>query len=133
MSEWQDADKRLAGQAKLRPIEELRDTALWMILPGAITKVLEAAEAEGWQFHGKGASIAFRLDKEGDELALPLYLTWQIGKTPGGKVSFRAGNAGTPIMAPMSVADAIEYMADPTLIWPTEEGTEDDGTEAAKP
>lgn len=137
MSEWQEADKRLAGQARLRSIaDELMDTPLWTVLPSEIRKVLESAAADGWQLHGKGASIAFRLDKEDDELALPLYLFWQIGKTPTGRVSFRAGSAGTPIMAPMSIADAIAYMADPTLIWPDEEGNDSeraDGEEAAKP
>ena len=54
-------------------IEEFKTLALWQILPASITKMLNAAQAEGWELHGKGATICFRLDRAEDELDLPVY------------------------------------------------------------
>lgn len=100
-------------------IEELRELALWEILPASIRKALDLAEAEGWQLHGKGATIAFRLDRGEDELDLPAYAIWEIGKTPKGAISFRSGKGGVPHMK-LSTSDLTEYLQDPTVVYPLE-------------
>jgi hypothetical protein len=100
-------------------ITELRELSLWGMLPRGIQKALEEAASLGWELHGKGATIAFRLDRAQDGLDLPVYALWTIGKTPKGAVSFHAGKAGVP-HATLSISDLSEYLKDPSVVYPLE-------------
>jgi hypothetical protein len=82
--------------------------------------VIKAAEENGWQLNGKGATFALRLDHPTDELAVPFYICWQVGETAKGALSFRYMSAATATLQPLSAGDALEYLADPTVIYPEE-------------
>src|SRR5215469_18082462 len=111
------------------PIELLG--ALGTTLPGNVRKVIEAAAANGWQANGQGFTFCMRLDKPQDELAFPVYVTWQVGTTPKGATSFRFWNSGTATLQKLSASDLLAYLADPTLIWPAEEGQESEESAAS--
>lgn len=110
-------------------IEEFKTLPLWGLLPASIRKVLEAAQGEGWDLHGKGATIAFRLDRAQDDLDLPCYVQWEIGVTPKGAQSFRSGKGGVPHAA-LSASDVLEYLADPTTVYPLEDEPDEPETPA---
>jgi hypothetical protein len=93
-------------------------------LPSHVRKVAEVATEHGWQLNGKGATLCLRLDHPDDELALPFYITWQLGETPKGALSCHYMSAATVTLQPLSIGDALEYLKDPTLIYPEEHGEE---------
>jgi hypothetical protein len=95
-------------------LAELRDHPLWKILPATIRGTLEHAAEHGWELHGQGATIAFRLDRSQDELDMPVYASWEIGNTPTGKPSWRAGKGGIPTR-PLAISDVKEYLEDPSV------------------
>lgn len=88
------------------------------MLPAPVRKVLAVAGETGWELNGKGLSISLRLDHPTDDLGVPVYITWQLGTTPGGKVSCRFMSSGTATLQPLSVDDFMEYLRDPTIIYP---------------
>lgn len=90
-------------------------------LPSRVRKVLDTAKAEGWHLNGKGATFAIRLDKDGDDLAVPFFMIWQLIPGTDGKVSWRFMNAATATLQPMTYGDSLAYLADPTLIYPSED------------
>lgn len=101
-------------------LDELATLKLWDVLPAGVKKVLVEARSQGWELHGKGATIAFRLDRSEDELDLPLYVQWEIGVTPKGSISLRGGKGGVPHMK-LSTADVMEYLSDPSIVYPLED------------
>jgi mannose/cellobiose epimerase-like protein (N-acyl-D-glucosamine 2-epimerase family) len=104
--------------------ERLIPEAILKLLPANARKVVEAAESHGWELNGKGASFCLRLDHPSDDLAVPFYITWQVGETAKGALSFRYMSAATATLQPLSAGDVLEYLADPTLI----HGDEDEET-----
>lgn len=97
--------------------DELAQAVLEGPLPSRVKKVLDIAEQEGWHLNAKGATFCMRFDKDDDELAVPFYVTWQLGRTEKGNLSWRFMSAGTATLQPMSPDDVIEYMKDPTVIY----------------
>lgn len=89
--------------------------ALWDSLPTSIRKILRAAEDNGWELNGKGLSLAIRLDHPTDEIAIPLYVTYSVGKTGTGKVSARFMSAATATLKKLGPRDVLAVLADPTL------------------
>lgn len=98
-------------------IAELRELPIWDIMPGPVKKFLTDAQELGWELHGKGVNIAFRLDRKQDELDLPCYAAWEIGATAKGAVSFRGGRGGMPHQN-LSIADLKVYLQDPSTAYP---------------
>lgn len=99
--------------------------AMMPLLPANVRKVIQAAEENGWQLNGKGASFALRLDHPTDELARPFYITWQVGETAKGALSFRYMSAATDTLQPLSAGDVIDYLNDPTVIYPESDSEQD--------
>lgn len=88
-------------------------------LPAKVKSILQAADDHGWELNGKGASFCIRLDHPTDEFAVPVYITWQLGRTPKGSLSWRFMSAGTATLQPMSLDDVLNYLKDPTILYPT--------------
>lgn len=84
-------------------------------MPTSMRKLLRAAEDNGWDLNGKGLTLCLRLDKPEDEMAMPLYVTYQLGKTTTGKVSARFMSAGTATLKRLGPKDVLAVIADPTL------------------
>jgi hypothetical protein len=101
-------------------LTELRNHPLWKLLSPDIRKTLTAAQEHGWELHGRGATIVFRLDRAQDELDMPLYVTWEIGVTPTGGSSWRGGKGGTPAMH-LSLEDTLDYLQDPSAAYAMED------------
>lgn len=49
-----------------------------------------------------------------------MYISWQVGETAAGKLSFRFMSAATATLQPLSPGDVLEYLADPTVAYPEE-------------
>lgn len=101
-------------------IDELQKSPLWKVLSADARKVLTKAQALGWELHGKGATIVFRLDRDQDDLDLPCYVEWDLGLTPGGAASYTAGRGGVPHRS-LTGKDVLEYLEDPSVVYPLED------------
>jgi hypothetical protein len=87
-------------------------------LSPAIRKILDAAVENGWELAKPGMTLCLRLDNPADELALPVYACWVVGRSPSGKMSFRFSSSATSGLNPLSGADLVEYLKDPTVVYP---------------
>ena len=105
-------------------------------LPFQVRKTIDTAIEAGWQLNGPGMTLALRLNHPTDDLAQPVYITWVVGRTPKGNLSFRFDSCGTRGLVPLSGADLLEYLDDPTVIYPTdaeiEESSADRDAKAAE-
>lgn len=90
-------------------------------LPIGVRKVIDTALANGWELNKPGMTVALRLNHPTDELAQPVYITWYVGRTPKGALSLKFSSCGTQGLIPLTGADLLEYLADPTVIYPTDE------------
>lgn len=94
-------------------------------LPAQVRKIIDTAIGNGWELNKPGMTIALRLNHPTDELADPVYVTWIVGRTPKGALSFRFGTCGTRGLVPLKGADLLEYLQDPTVAYMTPEDVED--------
>lgn len=105
-------------------LEELLDDVA-AELPLPVRKVLRAAEDHGWKLNPPGLTLALRLNHPEDILAQPVYITWQVGRTPTGKLSMKHYSCGTQGLQPLSGKDLLEYLADPSVIYPLDGSVSD--------
>jgi hypothetical protein len=112
-------------------VSDLSDLAeqLTKDLPANVRKVVDTALANGWELNKPGMTVALRLNHPTDELAQPVYVTWYVGRTPKGALSFKFSSCGTQGLVPLSGGDLLEYLADPTVIYPTDDDLEAKGKE----
>lgn len=88
------------------------------IHPGpAVKKLILAAEENGWQLNPPGVTCCFRLNHPSDELAQPVYVTYALGRSPTGKLSWRFMSAATAGLVPLKGQDLLAYLADPTIAY----------------
>ena len=87
-------------------------------IPASVRKVLRTAVDNGWQLNKPGMTIALRFDHPSLENAWPVYITWAIGRTAKGKVSWRFNSCGTRSLVSLSGAELLEYLEDPELVMP---------------
>lgn len=90
-------------------------------LPIAVRRVIDTALENNWQLNKPGMTVALRLNHPTDNLAMPVYITWTVGRTPKGALSFRFMSCGTQGLHKLSGADLLEYLKDPTVVYDTEE------------
>jgi hypothetical protein len=90
-------------------------------LPPNIRKVLDVAAENNWELNPPGVTIAVRLNHATDKLADPVYISWVVGRTQKGKLSYRFDGCGTRGLVPLSGADLLVYLADPTVVYLTDE------------
>lgn len=95
--------------------------ALTKDLPIAARKVIDKALECGWELNKPGMTVALRLNHPTDELAQPVYITWVVSRTAKGAISFRFDSCGTKGLTTLKPADLLEYLEDPTVIYPTDE------------
>lgn len=88
-------------------------------LPAQVRKVIDTAIAQGWELNKPGMTLCLRLNHLTDELAQPVYISWVVGRTPTGKQSFKFMSCGTKGLVPLSGADLLVYLEDPTVIYTT--------------
>jgi hypothetical protein len=86
-----------------------------------VRKVIGTAIENGWELNKPGMTLALRLNHPTDDLAQPVYITWAVSRTASGRLSFRFVSCGTQGLVPLSGADLLEYLADPTVIYKTDE------------
>lgn len=102
-------------------------------LPAQVRKVIDAAVSNGWELNKPGMTLALRLNHPTDDLADPVYITWTVGRTPTGRLSFKFMSCSTRGLVPLSGADLLEYLADPTTVYMTDEDVKAaDAAHAAK-
>lgn len=101
-------------------------------LPLAVRKVIGTALEHGWTLNPPGMTLALRLNHPTDDLAQPVYIVWAVGRTAAGRMSFRFSSCGTRGLIPLSGADLLEYLADPTVAYTTAEEAEVDQAAKAK-
>lgn len=63
-------------------------------------------------------TIALRLDHPTLADAYPVYISWVLGRTPKGALSWKFGSCGTRSLMPLSGADLLVYLEDPTVVLP---------------
>jgi hypothetical protein len=104
-------------------VSDLADLAadLTKDLPLTARKVIDAALANGWELNPPGMTVALRLNHPTDSLAQPVYITWHVGRTPKGAMSFKFSSCGTQGLVRLTGADLLQYLEDPTVIYPTDE------------
>lgn len=102
-------------------------------LPAAVRKVIDTAIANGWELHKPGMSMVLRLNHPTDDLADPVYVSWVVGRTPTGRLSFRFDGCSTRGLVPLSGPDLLEYLADPTVVYPVTEELEAEAAAKEKP
>jgi len=109
------------------PGSELSDLAADMTgdLPPQIRKTIDTAIANGWELNPPGMTVTLRLNHPSDDAADPVYITWTVGRTPRGKLSFKFDSCATRGLMPLTGADLLEYLADPTLGHPLVEELEE--------
>lgn len=90
-------------------------------LPAQARKVIDTAVANGWELNPPGMTLCLRLNHPSDDLAQPVYVCWAVGRTPSGRLSFKFHGASTKGLVPLSGADLLEYLADPTVAYMTDE------------
>ena len=93
-------------------------------LSPAIRRVIDAAVENGWELNKPGMTLCLRLNHPSDELAMPVYVSWVVGRTAKGKLSFRFDSCCTSGLDSLSGADLLEYLADPTVVYPEPEESE---------
>jgi hypothetical protein len=86
-----------------------------------VRKTIKAAIENGWLLNKPGMTVALRLDHPTMKDAYPVYIAWALAKTPTGKLSWRFSSCGTKSLVPLSGAELIEYLADPTLVMPSDD------------
>lgn len=101
-------------------------------LPANIRKVVNTALENDWELNKPGVTIALRLNHPKDELADPVYITWVVGRTASGKISYRFDSCGTRGLVPLSGADLLEYLADPTVAYVVAEEREKEMDDKAR-
>lgn len=108
-------------------MSELSDLAeaLTKDLPIAARRVIDKALECGWELNKPGMTVALRLNHPSDELAQPVYITWVVGRTGKGGISFRFDSCGTKGLVNLKPADLLEYLEDPTVIYPTDDDLEE--------
>ncbi len=94
-------------------------------LPARVRKVLDVAEAEGWQ-ENPVVSLTVRLAKPDDTPkrpaeppALPFYATWVLDRKDG-KHSWRFQNARAKNGQALNYGDVLIYLQDTSVIYPEE-------------
>lgn len=90
-------------------------------LPSQVRKVIDSAVSHGWELNKPGMTLALRLNHPTDELAQPVYIVWAVGRTPTGRLSFKFSSCGTAGLVPLSGADLLEYLADPTTVYASDD------------
>lgn len=95
----------------------------------SVLKVIRAAEDNGWIENDFG-SLVLRYRKPNDPDALPFFVTWHIGMTAGGKVSYRFAGARVINGKPLALNDVLIYLADPTVIQDEDPNPESGGENA---
>lgn len=90
-------------------------------LPATARKVIDTATANGWELNLPGMTLCLRLNHPSDELAQPVYVTWVVGRTQQGRMSFKFFSCATRGLVPLSGADLLEYLVDPTVTYLTPE------------
>lgn len=88
-------------------------------LPANIRKTIDIAIDNGWELNPPGMTLCLRLNHPTDELAQPVYVSWVVGLTPKGSTSFRFMSCSTRGLVPLSGADLLEYLQDPTTVYLT--------------
>lgn len=101
-------------------------------LPAQIRKVIDQAVEYGWELNAPGMTLALRLNHPTDDLAQPVYITWVVGRTPKGKLSFKFMSCGTAGLSSLSGADLLEYLADPTTVYMSDEDIREADEETRK-
>lgn len=87
-------------------------------LPPNVRKTLQAAIEHGWELNKPGMTIALRLNHPVLADAYPVYISWILGRTPKGALSWKFGSCGTRSLIPLNGADLLVYLADPTVVLP---------------
>lgn len=87
-------------------------------LPPNVRKTLKSAVDHGWQLNKPGMTIALRLNHPVVADAYPVYISWTLGRTPKGALSWKFGSCGTRTLIPLSGADLLVYLEDPTTVLP---------------
>ena len=95
--------------------------------PIGVRKVVNAAVEHGWKLNAPGVTMALRLNHPTDEAAMPVYITWVVGRTPKGALSFKHFSCGTKGLHKLSASDLLEYLADPTVVYQLPDDAEADG------
>lgn len=95
-------------------------------LPASVRKVIDAAIENGWELNAPGVTLCLRLNHPTDDIAQPVYVTWTVGRTAKGNLSFRFMSCGTRGLVPLSGADLLEYLEDATVGYPLPEELEAD-------
>lgn len=101
-------------------------------LPASVRRVIDTAIKNGWELNAPGVTLTLRLNHPSDELAVPVYVTWAVGRTPKGNLSFRVDSCGTRGLVPLSGKDLLEYLEDPTIAYPVAEELEAEQEEKAR-
>lgn len=96
-------------------------------LPVQVRKVIDTAVVHGWELNKPGLTLALRLNHPSDDLAQPVYIVWSVGRTPSGRLSFKFSSCGTRGLVPLSGADLLEYLADPTVVYLTDQDVKEAG------
>ena len=86
-------------------------------IPPRVLRLLEAAEAEGWQESKAGTTVVMRLCKPDDIAALPFYVSWLLDLKDG-KRAWRFQGARAANGQPLAWNDIKTYLNDPTVIYP---------------
>lgn len=84
-----------------------------------LVKVLELAERHGWQ-ENPMTSVVIRLAKPGDDLARPFYMAWHLSKGEDGKRHWNFKGARAANGQPLNYRDCLIYLADPSVIYPSD-------------
>lgn len=92
-------------------------------MPVNVRKTLNAAIGHGWELCEPGMTVALRFDHPTLEYAAPVYIVWAAGRTPKGALSFKFVSCGTRSLIPLSGAELLEYLEDPTVILPADDPT----------
>lgn len=85
--------------------------------PARVLKVLEAAEASGWQLGPTGTTLVARLYRP-DHEGLPFFARWDLVSTGEGKRSWRFHGAMAANGQRLNYRDIFTYLDDPSVIYP---------------
>lgn len=90
-------------------------------LTSRVRKILDTAEANGWQpsYH----SFAVRFSKPDDPLARPWFARWDLHKSPDGKRSWRFAGARASNGQALGYSDVLVYIQDSSVIYPEPPGS----------
>lgn len=96
-------------------------------LPKTVERVLREAEKNGWVLSKTGMTMVIRLDKPGDEVAVPFYCSWTRVTAKDGSSRWQFTGAAAANWQPMTFHDIFTVLKDPSRIWPEDDNQE--GTE----